>query len=221
MRGVAEYFADPPEKLAQFQTGDADHGRIGTRVHRVSHEVDWLFPDRRYKDEPRLPGLAMIACVQSSRQSGESLTTATRFHVSSTRLTPEAVATALPAHWSVENRLHRVPDMSFDEDRARNRTDNSPENLSILRQPPPSPSCERPAPNAPSPATANAPDGPMTSQDPSSATCDSPGGTRDPACARAAVRSSVKPVSLARHDSSSRSTRTVASGRRVSGDVLS
>jgi predicted transposase YbfD/YdcC len=59
-----------------------------------------------------------------------------RCHVSSARLTPDAVATALPAHWSVENRLHRVPAMSFDEDRARNRTDNSPENLSILRQTP-------------------------------------------------------------------------------------
>jgi predicted transposase YbfD/YdcC len=136
MREVAEYHASPPGNRTQFQTGDADPGRIETGIHRVSHEVDWLFPDRRYKDEPRLPGRDPIACVQSSRQSGESLTTASRFHVSSTRLTPDAVATALRAHWSVENRLHRVPDMSFDEDRARNRKDNSLENLSILRQPP-------------------------------------------------------------------------------------
>jgi hypothetical protein len=61
MRDVAGYFASPPEKLTQFQTVDADHGRTGTRVHRVSHEVDWLFSDRRCKDEPRLAGLAMIA----------------------------------------------------------------------------------------------------------------------------------------------------------------
>jgi predicted transposase YbfD/YdcC len=136
MREVAEYFADPAEKRTQFQTVDADHGRIGTRVHRLSHEVDWLLPDRRSTGEPRLPGRDPIACVQSSRQSGESLTTATRFHVSSTRLTPDAVATTLPAHWSVETRLHRVLTTSFDEDRARNRKDNSLENLSILRQPP-------------------------------------------------------------------------------------
>jgi predicted transposase YbfD/YdcC len=136
MRGVAEYHASPPGKRTQFQTGDADHGRIGTGVHRLSHKVDWLFPDRRCAGEPRLPGLALIACVQSSRQTGESLTTATRCHVSSARLTPDAFAKALPAHWSVETRLHRVPAMSFDEDRARTRTDNSPENLSILRQPP-------------------------------------------------------------------------------------
>jgi predicted transposase YbfD/YdcC len=192
MREVAEYFASPPEKLAKFQTVDADPGRIGTGVHRLSHEADWLFPDRRYKDEPRLPGLAMIACVQSSRQTGESLTTATRCHVSSTRLTPDAVATALPAHWSVENRLHRVLTTSFDEDRARTRTDNSPENVcSAFCDSPPSPSCERPAPNAPSPETANTPDGPMTSQDPSSAKCDSPGGSLPALALRAG---SAKPV---------------------------
>jgi predicted transposase YbfD/YdcC len=97
--------------------------------------VDWLFSSRS-TGEPRLPGRALIACVQSSRQTGESLTTATRCYVSSTRLTPEAVAKPLRAHWSVETLLHRVLTMSFDKDRARTRTDNSPENLSILRKPP-------------------------------------------------------------------------------------
>ncbi len=53
IRFVAEYFARPPGKLAQFPTVDADHGRIETRVHRVSHKVDWLYSDRCYKDEPR------------------------------------------------------------------------------------------------------------------------------------------------------------------------
>ena len=124
-----------PGKRTQIQTGDADPGRSGTRLHRVSPAVDWLFSSRS-TGEPRLPGLAPIACVRSSRQTGESLTTATRLYVSSTRLTPDAVATALPAHWSVETRLHRVLTTSFDEDRALNRKDNSPENLSILRQTP-------------------------------------------------------------------------------------
>jgi predicted transposase YbfD/YdcC len=133
MCGVAEYHASPPAKRTQFQTGDADPGRIGTRLHRVSPAVDWLFSSRS-AGEPRLPGLAPIACVRSSRQSGESLTTASRLYVSSARLTPEAFAKAVRAHWSIENSLHWVPAMSFDEDRARNRKDNGPENLSIMRK---------------------------------------------------------------------------------------
>ncbi len=34
----------------------------------------------------------------------------------------------------IGNSLHRVPDLTFDEDRARNRKDNGPENLTILRK---------------------------------------------------------------------------------------
>ena len=47
---------------------------------------------RRCTDGPGLPGLAMIACVPSGRQFGES--TARRFHVSPARLTAEAIAKA-------------------------------------------------------------------------------------------------------------------------------
>jgi hypothetical protein len=49
---------------------------------------------RRCTDRPGLPGLAMIACVQSRCPIGESTATAMRFHVSTARLTAEAVAKA-------------------------------------------------------------------------------------------------------------------------------
>jgi predicted transposase YbfD/YdcC len=134
MRDVAEYFADPEKKMAAYQTVDADHGRIETRVHRVSHDVGWLFSDRRYKDEPRFPGLACIASVQSTRQAGATGTHATRYHLASARLTPQTFAAAVRAHRAIENRLPCVLDMAFNEDRARNRKDNGPENLTILRK---------------------------------------------------------------------------------------
>jgi predicted transposase YbfD/YdcC len=134
MRDVAEYFADPAEKMAEYQTVDADHGRVETRVHRVSSDVDWLFSDRRYKDEPHVPGLTMIGCVQATRETREGTTSATRYYVSSARLTPEAFARTVRAHWSIENTLHWVLDMEFNEDRARNRKDKGPENLAILRK---------------------------------------------------------------------------------------
>jgi hypothetical protein len=37
-------------------------------------------------------------------------------------------------HWRIENSLHWVLDESFDEDRARNRTGNGPDNLAVLRK---------------------------------------------------------------------------------------
>ena len=36
--------------------------------------------------------------------------------------------------WGIENRLHWVLDVVFDEDRGRTRKDNGPENLAILRR---------------------------------------------------------------------------------------
>jgi len=62
-------------------------------------------------------------------------TTSTRhYHVSSRALTPQAYLEAARAHWSMENGLYWVLDVVFDEDRARNRKDHGPENLTTLRK---------------------------------------------------------------------------------------
>ena len=135
LREVEAFFADPPEPLDTFETTDADHGRVETRRHRVTHSTDWLFSDRRYAGEPRLPGLATLACVEATRAKADGHTSrATRYYLSSARLSPEAFARAVRAHWAIENALHWVLDVTFDEDRARNRRDNGPENLAILRR---------------------------------------------------------------------------------------
>lgn len=131
---VEAFFAAPSETLTVFETTDADHGRVETRRHRVSHDVGWLFSDRRYPDEPCLPGLATLACVEAERTTGSRTTRATRYYLSSALLTPESFARAVRGHWAIENSLHWVLDVTFDEDRARNRRDNGPENLAILRR---------------------------------------------------------------------------------------
>jgi predicted transposase YbfD/YdcC len=45
-----------------------------------------------------------------------------------------AFARAVRSHWAIENGLHWVLDMAFDQDRARNRKDHGAENLAILRK---------------------------------------------------------------------------------------
>jgi predicted transposase YbfD/YdcC len=128
---VAAFFADPPEVLAVHETTDADHGRLETRRHRVTHCVDWLFGERAEPHAPRMPGLATLACVEATRNDGPP---STRYYLASARLTPEAFARAVRSHWAIENSLHWVLDVTFDEDAARNRADNGPENLAILRR---------------------------------------------------------------------------------------
>jgi len=42
--------------------------------------------------------------------------------------------TTVCAHWAIENALHWQLDVSFREDAARNRKDNGPANIAILRR---------------------------------------------------------------------------------------
>ena len=81
-----------------------------------------------------MPDLATIACVEAERIVDGKTTRATRYYLSSAPLTPERFAQAVRAHWAIENSLHWVLDVTFDEDRARNRKDNGPANLAILRR---------------------------------------------------------------------------------------
>ena len=80
------------------------------------------------------------------------------------------------AHWAIENSLHWVLDVTFDEDRARNRKDNGPENLAILRRLTLN-LLRKPCPSSPWAEKESGPDGPIPSHALSSAKCDSLGTT--------------------------------------------
>ena len=45
----------------------------------------------------------------------------------------EKILKAKRSHWGIENRLHWVLDIAFDEDRSRVRKDNAPQNFAVLR----------------------------------------------------------------------------------------
>lgn len=131
---VAEFFADPAADLPHHQTTDGEHGRIEIRRHWLSHQVGWLFSDRRYSGEPAMPELATIGMVEAEVERDGQTCRSRRYYLSSAALDPPGFAAAVRAHWGIENGLHWVLDTTFDEDRARNRKDHGPENLAILRK---------------------------------------------------------------------------------------
>ena len=49
-------------------------------------------------------------------------------------MSPAKLAQVVRAHWSIENQLHWTLDVVFDEDDARTRKDNGPQNLAVIRR---------------------------------------------------------------------------------------
>jgi len=133
---IVEYFAEiigahwPP-----LETVDNDHGRQEIRRHWVSHDLDWLTGPCRAADLPELPpGVASLAMVERETTHHGKTRRSRRYYVSSAPLTAERFAVSVRSHWRIENSLHWVLDETFNEDKVRNRSQNGPENLAILRK---------------------------------------------------------------------------------------
>jgi predicted transposase YbfD/YdcC len=134
---VAAYFDDPETKagLASAVTTDSEHGRIEVRRAWVSHDMGWLRGPKTSCAEPALlPDMTCLGMIEACVERGGNTSLTRHYHVSSRPLSPEDYLAAARAHWSIENGLHWVLDVVFDEDRARNRKDNGPENLTTLRK---------------------------------------------------------------------------------------
>lgn len=132
---VRLFFDQPPtsdDGPPVHTTTDADHGRIETRHHRVSHDVAWLTTSRRFPGEPRFPDLAAIAMVEAVVEQRGKTTTARRYFLCSAALDAKALAAAVRAHWGIENRLHWVMDVVFHDDLMRLRTDHGPANMATI-----------------------------------------------------------------------------------------
>jgi len=114
-------------------TVDGDHGRIETRQVWTTDQLDdWLDADQR----ARWTGLKSVAVVQATREVPFQGVSAERRYFISSLGGVDAVrmAEAIRGHWAVENKLHWVLDVSFDEDQARNRKNHSSENFSRVRR---------------------------------------------------------------------------------------
>ena len=81
------------------------------------------------------PGIAAVARVELQRcVADRDEPIIVRYFLLSKVCSPGRVLAITRNHWGIENQLHWVLDVVFDEDRARNRKDNGPENLAILRK---------------------------------------------------------------------------------------
>ena len=125
---VTTYFESSLSPEAAVISFDGGHGRIETRSVRVTDEIDWL------KENHSWVGLKSIIAVTATRETKTKVTEETRYFISSLGANnPKQLEYAVRAHWAVENNLHWVLDMAFDEDNNRTRQGYSASNLAIIR----------------------------------------------------------------------------------------
>ncbi len=128
---VALAFSDPAlmETWKRANRTCAGHGRIEERHCRVG-EVPWLA--ERCPEWKGLRAIVEITAVRIDKKTGER-TREVRLYVTSLPPDPILVMNAVHSHWGIENAVHWVLDVTFDEDRCRTRKDNSALNLAVIR----------------------------------------------------------------------------------------
>ena len=99
----------------------------------VAREVDWLSGDRRFPGELRLPDVACIVRVQAHTQRGGKTHEETRYYISSATLDAARAGQAVRGHWGIENRLHWILDVTFNDDQSRLRKGFGAKNMAVVR----------------------------------------------------------------------------------------
>ena len=113
------------------------HETLESSHHRIETRQVWTVPVSQLPPLPRQAkwtGLTTVVMVRSTRQLWNKTTTEVRFYISS--LTSNALrhAQVIRSHWSVENSLHWVLDVTFNEDASRIRQGYAAQNLGLIRR---------------------------------------------------------------------------------------
>jgi predicted transposase YbfD/YdcC len=114
-------------KETTYETLDKGHGRLETRKYRAIaienlpiNVIDWS-------------GIQSIVEVTSIREIGEKKSEEKRYYISSLEADASKQAQHIRGHWGIENGLHWIMDVTFNEDQSRIRTGYAAENLAIVR----------------------------------------------------------------------------------------
>jgi len=116
----------PWRDVPAVTTTDTSHGRRVRRTIKAVQVPDWI----------DFPGAAQIIQLRRTRTIKGRKTIEVVYAICSLDMIaapPATVATWIQGHWAVENALHWVRDVVFDEDRHQLRTGNGPQVMATLR----------------------------------------------------------------------------------------
>jgi predicted transposase YbfD/YdcC len=131
---VAEYFEhidfNSPQANTNFtETFDVDHGRIETRKHAITADVQWL-----RERHPNWQCINSIGVIEATRDINGKVSKERRLYISSLPADAMLFAKVVRSHWGIENTLHYVLDVAFREDACSINSGNAPENIAWMRK---------------------------------------------------------------------------------------
>lgn len=116
----------PWKDVPAHRATETGHGRRATRTIKVIEAPDWV----------------AFACAAQIAQVRRTVTRAGKKSIEVVYLItsadhraapPHTLAAWLQGHWGIENRLHWVRDVTYDEDRSQVRTGSAPQVMATLR----------------------------------------------------------------------------------------
>ena len=129
-RTFDRYWQDNPKDAPDYYFAEQE----GKEHGRTEHRRCWVINTIVEGSNAASWQAKTIAAVQLDSSKNNKGKTLIRYFISSRQLSAEGVLQATRKHWLVENQLHWVLDVAFDEDRCRAREGYAAENLAVARQ---------------------------------------------------------------------------------------
>lgn len=118
----------PADLLRSVETIDEGHGRTEIREYYQCLDLSALRTRTEWRGLKSLCKVVSYRFTSDGEKSAES-----RYYISSLGPGVKRLAKAIRAHWGIENQLHYILDMSFDEDHNRIRKGDGAENMAVIR----------------------------------------------------------------------------------------
>jgi len=116
--------------IDMYEESDFGHGRIETRICSVYNDFSHIEKVDQWKN---IKSIAKIDSIRFIKTSGIE-ETETRLYISSMNPIAEKIGKGIRAHWGIENSLHWLLDVAFNEDQSMKTNPIAVQNFSIINR---------------------------------------------------------------------------------------
>ncbi len=124
-------FSSLAAQLPSFEKVEYNGGRIEKRTCTVLNQLFFVDSAAKFKD---CQSIIRIIAERTLKNQPEKTTQEVRYYLTSLDISPQNALTICRNHWGIENNLHWMLDVVFNEDHNRSRTKYAAENFATLRK---------------------------------------------------------------------------------------